>query len=626
MCGIIGSINHELTPEKVSVIHHRGPDSNGLEKTHFLGNTLYFGHTRLAIQDLSPNGHQPMSTSNGKFTIIFNGEVYNHKALRATLKGIDWKGHSDTETLLYYLAEHGIEGVKDFNGIFALAFYDHQTGKVGFARDPYGVKPFYYHLKDRKLIYGSELRALQTCVETPEFDRDALFQFLKLRFVPAPKTIFKDWFKLEPGTYMTLDLNTWETKKEFYAVKPEAECHILEQDAIVCYDELLNRAVERQLLADVPLALLLSGGVDSALLCKIAQDRYGEKLHTFTAGFDINTDANELEEARESSRILGTEHHEVILKTTDFHKYFKKFVSIVEEPNGSSSIFPIYFLSQALVDHGFKVGLTGQGVDEPWNGYARYNVQNLIDKFPRNATFPFKMIQKFGLGDKYRRGINALLQDDRILRFIESYSLYDDQMLDQLAPGLFSHRESENLYKVIAERQAMYGLEDQSAVKAMSSIDLRMNLSDDLLCYTDKISMHHALELRVPFLDTELTDFVESLPNRLKVSLFDNKILHKKLSEKYVPATIINRKKKGFYTPQKEWLASDASFELMEEMTQQGSFADQFFNKAYIKQLFDEHRSDKINHEKQLYLLTVLHFWNEGFVKNEWSTTMTDVL
>lgn len=615
MCGIIGTINHQITQENVDLIAHRGPDSSGLE--HFVQNEnhIFLGHTRLAIQDLSEAGHQPMSTPNGTYTLIFNGEVYNHLDLRKELKGVSWKGHSDTETLLYYLAENGIEAVKDFNGIFAFAFYDHQKGKMHLARDHYGVKPIYYHLDNQKLVFGSELKTLQSVLDTPDIDEESLYQFLKLRYVPAPKTIFKGWLKLEPGHFLSIDLNTWETEHVHYAYKPNTNCHILEQDALVCYDELLNRAVERQLLADVPIAMMLSGGVDSALLCQIAQKHRGEPMDTFTAGFNMVTDANEFEEARETSRLLGTKHHEVMLEESDFYKYFKKFVSIVEEPNGSSSIFPIYFLSKALADNGFKVGLTGQGVDEPWNGYARYNVQNFIEKFPRGATPPLKMVQKLGLNDKFRRGINAILEDDRIARFVESYSLFDENMIQQLAPGVFSNSHQEALYNTINNRHGLYDLEDQSAVKAMSSMDLRMNLSDDLLLYTDKISMHHALELRVPFLDTELTEFVESLPDKMKLTLFDNKILHKKLSEKYVDKTIINRKKKGFYTPQKEWLASDRSFELQEEMTAQGTFCSTYFSATYIQELFEQHRSGKYNHEKQLYLLTVLHFWQQGFVE-----------
>ncbi|NQX93250.1 MAG: asparagine synthase (glutamine-hydrolyzing), partial [Flavobacteriales bacterium] len=548
------------------------------ETNIYQNHQIWMGHTRLAIQDLSEAGHQPMISPDGRYTLIFNGEVYNHLDLRNDLDNHQWNGHSDTETILHCWMEKGPDCIASLNGIFAIAMFDREQGKVYLARDPYGVKPLYFHQNQDRWVFGSELQALQTQSEQPELDLDALYQFLKLRYVPAPKTVFKGWNKLEPGTMMTIDLETQSTSTKFYATKPNYECNILMSDALLCYEELLNRAIERQLLADVPIAVLLSGGVDSALLVKIAQERYGQPMDTFTAGFNIETDANELEEARETSKILGTKHHEVLLDPSDFQKYFKKFVSIVEEPNGSSSIFPIFFLSEALVNNGFKVGLTGQGVDEPWNGYARYNVQNFIDKIPKGAAFPLKWIQKLGLGDKVRRGINAVLEDDRIQSFIESYSLFDDDMLNQLAPGVFDQQSKSALYDVIKNRHDLYELQDQSAVKSMSAMDLRMNLSDDLLGYTDKISMHHALELRVPFLDIELTDFVESLPDKFKVSLKDNKILHKKLSEKYLPKSIIYRKKKGFYTPQKEWLASSASLNLEEEMKSMDGICSDYFN------------------------------------------------
>jgi asparagine synthase (glutamine-hydrolysing) len=216
------------------------------------------------------------------------------------------------------------------------------------------------------------------------------------------------------------------------------------------------------------------------------------------------------------------------------------------------------------------------------------------------------------LGDKVRRGLNAVLEDDRITRFIESYSLYDDSMINALCGDKFSEKNYANLHNLLSKRCELYELDDLSAVKAMSSLDLRMNLSDDLLLYTDKISMHHALELRVPFLDTELTEFVESLPDRMKLDMFNNKILHKRLAQKYLPDEIIYRKKKGFYTPQNEWFKSERSFQLQEEMSANGTLFGSMFDDTYIASLFEAHRSGKVNYEKQLYLLTVLHYWFKG--------------
>ncbi|MCB0760354.1 MAG: asparagine synthase (glutamine-hydrolyzing) [Flavobacteriales bacterium] len=609
MCGIVGTIDKKLNQDVVELIHHRGPDSNGLEHYELGKRHVFFGHTRLSIQDLSAAGAQPMSTPDGKYSIIFNGEVYNHFDLRAKVSDVNWRGHSDTETLLHYLAQKGIQGVADFNGIFAFAFLDHSRGKLYLARDPYGVKPLYYTQDSNGWSWSSELKTLRAIDSINEIDENAMYQFLKLRYVPAPHTIWKGISKLEPGHYLCIELNNLNYKKEFYSYTPNVEYNILEQDALVCYDEMLNRAVERQLLSDVPIAMLLSGGVDSGLLCHLAQELGGEKIDTFTAGFDIDTDANELEEARESAKFLGSRHHEVILREEDFFSNFEKFISIVEEPNGSSSIFPIYFLSKAIHDAGFKVALTGQGVDEPWAGYGRYNVQNFIDKVPRGITPPLRMLKSLSLGDKVRRGLNAVLENDRITRFIESYSLFDDSMIMALCGDRFSRDNYLELHRLIEKRYELYDLDDLSAVKAMSSMDLRMNLSDDLLLYTDKISMYHALELRVPFLDTELTHFVECLPDRMKVDMFNNKILHKKLARKYLPDGIIYRKKKGFYTPQNEWFKSSRSYQLQEEMSASNTLFGSFFSESYIASLFNAHREGKVNYEKQLYLLTVLHYW-----------------
>jgi asparagine synthase (glutamine-hydrolysing) len=625
MCGIVGTIDKALTQEIVNLIHHRGPDSNGLVSLRCANRQVNLGHTRLAIQDLSEAGAQPMLTSCGNYAIIFNGEVYNHLDLRKKLKGVDWKGHSDTETLLHHLAENGIKGTADFNGIFAFAFFDLKCAKVYLARDPYGVKPLYYSQHGKGWSWSSEIKTLRAIDTFNDINEDALYQFLKLRYVPAPQTIWQGISKLEPGHYLTIDLENLNYEKAFYSYKPNTEYNILEEDALICYDELLHQAVERQMLSDVPISMLLSGGVDSALLCQMAQKLTGERLTTFTAGFDIDTDANELEEAKASAKYLGTKHHEVILKQDDFFANFEKFVGIVEEPNGSSSIFPIYFLSQAIADAGFKVALTGQGVDEPWNGYGRYNVQNLIDKVPRSIVAPLKIFKNMSLGDKLRRGLNAVLEEHRITRFIESYSLYDDSMINALCGDAFSEKNYANLHHLIEKRYELYDLEDMSAVKAMSSLDLRMNLSDDLLLYTDKISMYHALELRVPFLDTELTEFVECLPDRMKLDMFNNKILHKKLSQKYLPDEIIYRKKKGFYTPQNEWFKSERSYQLQEEMSANGTLFGSMFDDTYIASLFKAHRTGKVNYEKQLYLLTVLHYWFKGQTQETADVMKNDV-
>lgn len=614
MCGIVGSVNKELNENILDLIEHRGPDAKGMIQQHIENSLVCLGHTRLAIQDLSSAGSQPMTTDCGNYTIIFNGEVYNHLDLRGLLPDVRFKGHSDTETILYYIAKFGIESVKDLNGIFAFSFLDKLSGKLFLARDVFGVKPLYYKEYENTLIYSSELKTILS-IEENELDYSRLYTFLTFRFNPSPQTLFKDIDKLEPGYYIEYSLTKNKIlNKIFYSYHPSKNNDITEQEALIRYEELLINAIKRQLLSDVPIAILLSGGVDSALVTKIAQDISGEQLSTYTAGYNITSDANELTEARETSKILNTNHHEIILSEEMFFDTLPSLVKTMEEPLGSQSVFPINFLSKKIHEDGFKVALTGQGVDEPWAGYGRYNTEIIFDIFPSIIMKPFAPLQKLLKHDKIKRGFRALASQSKIERFIETYSVFNSDMIESMTNSVFNLEHKFFLYDLMSEKFTSLALNDYKGVDAMSILDARMNLSDDLLLYTDKISMQHSLELRVPFLDLELMQFVESLPSKLKVTLFDNKILHKKLSEKFLPNEIIYRKKKGFFTPRKEWFQGelgDIYLNLILEDT--GSFT-KIFNKDYIKNLFIAHKKGKVNYEKQIYLMIIMYYWINYFV------------
>ncbi|MEJ2621588.1 MAG: asparagine synthase C-terminal domain-containing protein, partial [Candidatus Thiodiazotropha sp.] len=389
---------------------------------------------------------------------------------------------------------------------------------------------------------------------------------------------------------------------------------IREYEALQTYEDLLVRAVQRQMLSDVPIAILLSGGVDSALITKIAQDISGECLDTYTAGYAIESAANEFVEARGSAAILNTRHHEVILDEKVFFDTLPSLVKAIEEPLGSQSIFPINFLSSQIHQDGYKVALTGQGVDEPWAGYGRYNSEIYFDKFQSPLLTVFRPLYRLFSHDKVKRGIRALTSGNRVNRFVETYSVFNANMIERMASGLSNVSYRNSLSNLIQHKFEYLSLEEYRGVDAMTFLDARMNLSDDLLLYTDKISMQHSVELRVPFLDLDLMKFAESLPSKLKVTLFKNKVLHKKLSEKFLPKEIVHRKKKGFYTPRREWFKGelgDKYLSLLMEDT--GSFSN-LINRKYLCSLFIRHKQGAVNYEKQIYLLVVLFYWMRYFV------------
>lgn len=614
MCGILGTINIDFNEETLHLIHHRGPDAKGLLKFSFSENHVTFGHTRLSIIDLSEAGSQPMESADGNYAIIFNGEIYNHLDLREKLKEIKFRGHSDTETILYYMAKFGWNAVKDLNGIFAFSFLDKKNQNLFLARDPFGVKPLYYSFRNEGLVFSSELKTLLTLVPPYEMNTDHLYTFLRLRYNPSPQTLYKNIYKLEPGHYLKINLTKVSpTTPVFYSYIPQADDTISKKEALEQYDLLLNKAVKRQLLSDVPISILLSGGVDSALLACLAQKVSGEKFTTYTAGYSINTEVNEREEASVTARWLGSNHKEIIIEENDFLENLPEFIKIIEEPLGSQSIVPMYYLAQAIHKDGFKVALTGQGVDEPWGGYPKYNPQTLFENAPTQLFSAFKSFGNNINKDSWKRAFNSMTESDRLKRFVATCSVFDNKEVYDLTHRIFNQQSVAALEKIFKYRFEQLNLYNLNVANALMAFDTRMNLCDDLLLYTDKISMHHSLEVRVPFLDIELVKFVESLPYHFKVTLFKNKILHKKLAEKYLPKEIIYRRKKHFATPRKEWFKTDIGKKYEEMMCEDSGAFNTLFNKEYIRRLFHAHRNGKVNYEKKIYLLVNVYYWLKFF-------------
>ena len=613
MCGIAGSINVSFSVENLKEIIHRGPDSTGYIEIECNENKLHLGQTRLAIVDLSDAGFQPMTDSSGGFTILMNGEIYNHEELRKNMEGIEFRGHSDTETVLYHLINKGIDGLSELNGIFSIAFFDHKASKLFLARDPFGVKPLYFHFEDSLLVFSSEIRFITGLIGNVDIDQKCLYNYLRLRFCPSPLTLFEGIKKLEPGHFIEFDLkeDVFISRKKFFSYIPKKNTKITFDEALEEYDVLVRAAIKRQLMSDVPIAIMLSGGVDSALLAHLAQEISGEKFDTFSVGFDIKTGANELEDAAATAKWLGSRHHEIILSEDKFKDNSADLIRMIEEPVGSQSLFPFYYLTEEIHKKGFKVALSGQGVDEGMAGYRRYNFQNTFDKYASPFWNILKIISPFLKNDKVRRGINSLIETDRTKRFIESYSFFDKKDLNNILIDdklLFGSGESQ-LLNLLHSKANLYNLDERDGLDFMLMMDTRLALPDDLLLYTDKLSMQHSLEVRVPFLDVDLMKFVESLPGTYKSTKSKNKILHKKLAEKYLPHEIIYRKKKGFYIPRNEWYKSEAGLKFKNQIATDNTVFSELINKDMICKMFDNHRAGKYNYEDQLFSIINLFYW-----------------
>lgn len=613
MCGIIGILGGDASEDVLSLLVHRGPDSNGLTRRLIAGRPVFLGHTRLAIQDLSEAGHQPMSTSDGRFTLVFNGEIYNHLDLRKRLRFRDFSGHSDTETILYYLAEKGIEAITDLNGIFTFCLLDAELGMMYVARDPFGVKPLYYHRSDSRFVFASEIAPMREVGVAANFSPQLLGVFLRLRYYPAPLTPYSDIRKVRPGELIKIGIASNSLTATTFAASGSESFKGSSTDALEAYEYHLRAAVDRQLLSDVPISLLLSGGVDSALLAKFALEKSCDPIASYTAGYEGKTDVDEVCDARSTAQLLGTDHHEVILSEDSFAETLPKLVAMVEEPLGSQSIFPIFFLSRAIHEDGFKVTLTGQGVDEPWGGYRRYNWQRVADVLsPAIPSGISRLLPRLG-SESFRRAIRSLGKQSMSDRLLETYSIFDKSMIEGVL-GVQNDECANRCREIIEGKLDELVPRGASGTEAMMLLDVRMGLADDLLLYTDKMSMAHSLEVRVPYLDLDLVRFVESLPLEYRVTAFGNKLLHKELANKFLPSEIVHRKKKGFYTPRRQWFMGETGRRFEDALSTSGTPFAELIAAAGVHELFKTHRSGRANFEKQLYLLIALFFWMEEYV------------
>jgi asparagine synthase (glutamine-hydrolysing) len=609
MCGILGSINLPFEKDVVNLIHHRGPDDTGSTTIKLRQNLIMLAHTRLAIVDLSPAGHQPMSTTDGACTIVFNGEVYNHEKLRREVTQTEFRGHSDTETILYWLAEKGIQSIADLNGIFALAFVDSRLRKLFLARDPFGVKPLYYAAQGRSFIFCSEIKPILKLVDD-RLDMDNLAELLRLRYSPSPDTLFRSIKKVRPGHVMEVDFSEPTVKfKEYPYIRsiPTVE-DVSYDEAVARYGSLFEQAVKRQLMSDVEVGILLSGGIDSALVASYAQKHSPGRLKGFTVGFKEKSDTDEILLAKETASIIGMDHHVVRIDFDDFLTTIKKCTSIVEEPLATTSVIPMFYLSELASQH-VKVVLSGQGTDESLGGYGRYQGEIYGNIIPRwlfrvmNWIVPYTGIHD----EQLLRGLESLGIDDTLSRFLSVYSVFDNEEIR----ALIGEDDSKSRQRISYFYDLLECNKRAQPIERLMSLDLRMDLADDLLLYTDKITMHHSIECRVPMLDLELVRFLESLPSHYKVRLRRSKIIHKEFASKTLPNSVVNRKKKGFLSPTRLWFKESGV--MREILLSPHSRFSSFFDLKKVASVLKQHQ-DGFNRERHIFLLLGIYHWMEEYL------------
>lgn len=622
MCGIVGiwCNNHKYTESDIrkmaGAMSHRGPDYEGVWSDDYVN----FGHRRLSIIDLSVNGHQPMHDISDQYVIVFNGEIYNYPELKASLigRGCQFKTSSDTEVILSLYKEYGEKTPSMLNGIFSFVIWDKKNKELFAARDFYGVKPFYFYRTQSSFVFASEIRAILAFPHyEKELDVNALNAFLTFRFNPSPYSLFKNINKLSAGQCIKISAEGDFLLYNYDVSKPAINENISFSDAVAQYQYLLEKAVERQLLADVPVSLFLSGGIDSAVMGVLMQKYANYKIKTFTVGFEGSGDYNELDHARETAAHIGSDHSDYLISKAEYFESFFQSCFALEEPIGHNSIPAFHIVSkQASKEH--KVAICGQGADEVLAGYNRYIAEKYISKNRLLAGLvPWGLLESYKpFNESIRRLKYSSGFSNELDRFVAIYSIFTHTQRNKLLkPELQKSLDISNA-SLISDLYSRTENYKNDSLNRILFIDTR-SLADNLLLIGDKISMSTSLELRVPFLDVELVNFLESLPGNFKLKGLTNKYIHKQALSKWLPEHIINRKKLGFETPFDNWLHGTMGKQIRNTLTAGGSACAQFFNIKELNNMFDLHIARKYNYQRHIFMLYSFEIWYNYFFRNQ---------
>jgi asparagine synthase (glutamine-hydrolysing) len=625
MCGICGIYSFKGEPadrallqRMSSAIAHRGPDGEGF----YVSGEIGLGHRRLSIIDIG-GGSQPMTNEDQSLQVIFNGEIYNFIELRQELeqKGHLFQTRSDTEVILHGYEEWGLDFVNRFNGIFAFALWDQNRKRLVLARDHLGVKPLYYVVLGSRLLFASEIKSLLADAGCPkEVDINALGKLFTLRYVPSPDTLFREIKKLPPAHLMLATPEGLQIKR-YWNWTPHIRQDIDERQLIETYQGLLEDAVRLQMRSDVPVGLFLSSGIDSGALLAM-MNKYGSKpIRTFTIGFEQGERLNETADAREMAVRFGADHTDMIVSAKDYENYYERYLWDLEEPVGNETAAAFYFVS-LIASKQVKVALTGQGADEPWAGYPRYvgiNLSKLYSRMPSWLTHGMvrPLVESFAKNERFKRGAASLYERDVLTRLVNVYSFYSPAMKERLFQPWVKQLISSNGHEARQSlRRLQADVEQLDPLTQMLYIDTRANLPDDLLMVGDKTSMANSLEARVPFLDYRLIEFIESLPPQMKLRGFRGKYLHKKAVEKWLPKSIVYRKKKGFANPIDEWLRGRMRQYVGDCLLSEGAAVNRYFNREFIRETVAKHEAHQQNYLRHIYLLISFEMWHQKFIPN----------
>jgi asparagine synthase (glutamine-hydrolysing) len=616
MCGICGIASRTGSPDPDRLdamsasLAHRGPDSGGVH----LDGPVALAARRLSIIDLA-GGDQPIGNEDGSCVVVQNGEIYNYPELRLELErdGHTFRTNCDTEVHLHLYERHGPEYARHLRGMFAVALWDARRRRLVLARDRYGIKPLYYRDADGALEFASELRALPR----GEVDLDALDAFLAFNSIPAPYSIFRDTRKLPAGHVLVWEEKGGVTVERYARPGPVPVDELRGDDEAELVEELrarLRDSVRAHLLADVPVGVLLSGGVDSAVLAALAAQETPDAVHTFTIGFEERS-FDERADARLVAERYGTNHHELLVHP-DPLVLVPALADVFDEPFADSSALPTYLVSELAAEH-VKVALSGEGGDELFGGYYTYAADLLADRVAPLARLVRPLVErlpsssaKASFDYKAKRFVRAAH-----LPPLERHHGWKEIFSPDARAELTGRHGAFDPVDVLRTRYAETGGADLLA--RLQDVDFGVYLVDDLLVKTDRASMAHSLEARVPFLDPVVTNFAFGLPAKHKVRGLSKKILLRKAAEPLLPREVVHGRKRGFSIPAAAWLRGELEPFARATLSPDTLRSQGFFRPAPVTRLLDEHVAGAEDWSRQLWGLLTFTLWYERHVEQE---------
>jgi asparagine synthase (glutamine-hydrolysing) len=618
MCGFIGCVHDktqnfsdeqkQLFKNMNDLITHRGPDDDGF----YYDDHIQFGFRRLSIIDIE-SGHQPLTYENERYWIIFNGEIYNYVELREELlkEGLSFATSSDTEVIIALYSHLKEKAVEKLRGMFAFVIWDKQEQTLYGARDPFGIKPFFYMEDGERTFFASEKKSILLALENDVLNYDALQHYLTYQFVPEPDTLSEGIKKLEPGHYFTKKIGSPMEMKKYWKAHfqpvQKSEADFIKEIRNVLFD-----SVEKHMRSDVPVGSFLSGGIDSSIIASIAKE-FHPAIKTFSVGFEHNG-FSEIDVAKETAEKLEVENISYIITPEEYMNEIPKIMWHMDDPLADPACVPLYFVAREARKH-VTVVLSGEGADELFGGYNIYREPQSLEvfnKIPRAGKVLLK-----GIAGMMPEGMRGKSFIERGVTPMEERYIGNAKMFTEAEKRDVLNVYREGLNYMDVTKPLYQESRGYDPVDRMQYIDIHTWMRGDILLKADRVTMAHSLELRVPFLDKEVFEVASKIPTSLKTANGTTKYILRKAAEGVVPEHVLSRKKLGFPVPIRHWLKNEMN-EWAKNIIRQSN-TDHLINKSYVLGLLEDHCQGKADNSRKIWTVLMFMVWHQVYVENVYS-------